>query len=543
MIQKQPHKPQIPLPEEAKKTTPQNLHGRAIMIKTIQVGGSTVLSRMMGLIRDILLVRYMGTGMIQDAFRIAFKLPNMLRQIFAEGALSPVVVPTIVKLVKEGDRTAVNRFMTLSFVLFEGAVLAIAALMIWQAPAVITLTAPGFGEYQTLLAARMLRLLATYIFFISSNSLLAGALQAANHFWIPALAPVINNVCFIGGLLICLVVGLPVEYFCLFVLLSGVVQFAMHLGMYFRLGYAFEAIEAQTLSPFKSLMHKFIPAMLSGGMMQWSQVVDNFFASYLPAGSISLLDLSNGFLRIPLGVVVALSTILLPHFSRVVTYAPKRLSYYLLEGAKLVFWVTLPATLVMSFLSQKIFFTLFYSSSFTLAHVAQAQLILCACLLSLFFHSINKILLSMFYALHQVWLPAAVTMSAMLMNIVLCQWWVSSFQVTGLAIATSVSAAFQTTFFVLLLYFKFNFKLYPRPFATFFTRYALQLILVLGGAYLAYQGMLIGISLLPTSLAHLLTATVFFWVWTLPLICVSGYVLYATRELFGVHLHFLRART
>jgi putative peptidoglycan lipid II flippase len=541
MIQQQSHKPTVPFPQEPKKAAT-TMHSRTIMLKTLQVGASTIVSRMMGLVRDMLLVRYMGTGVIQDAFRIAFKLPNMLRQIFAEGALSPVVVPTIVKLVKEGDRTAVNRFMTLSFVLFEGAVLAIAALMIWQAPAVITMTAPGFGEYQTLLAARMLRILASYIFFISSNSLLAGALQAANHFWVPALAPIINNVCFIGGLLICLLLGLPVEYFCLFVLLSGVVQFMMHLGMYFRLGYAFDSIKTQTLSPFKSLMHKFIPAMLSGGMMQWSQVVDNFFASYLPAGSISLLDLSNGFLRIPLGVVVALSTILLPHFSRVVTYAPKRLSYYLLEGAKLVFWVTLPATLVMSFLSEKIFYTLFYSKSFSLAHVAQAKFILCACLLSLFFHAINKVLLSMFYSLHQVWLPAAVTMSAMLMNIVLCQWWVSSFQVTGLAIATSVSAAFQTTFFILLLRYKFKFRLYPAAFAGFFYRYVAQLAVVLGGAYAVYNLLLGAISFLPATFSHALTATVFFWVWTLPLICVTGYMLYMTREIFGVHLHFLRTK-
>src|SRR5258708_1557413 len=373
------------------------------------------------------------------------------------------------------------------------------------------MTSTGFVAYHAALAARMLRLLATYIFFISSNSLLAGALQAANHFWVPALAPVLNNIFFIGGLATCMFFGLPVEYFCLFVLLSGVVQFALHLTTYFRLGYAFDSIKSQTLSLFKSLMNKFFPAMLSGGMMQWSQVVDDYFASYLAAGSISLLALSNGFLRIPLGVVVALSTVLLPHFSRVATYAPRRLSYYLLEGAKLVFWVTLPAMVVMSFLSEKIFYALFYSDSFSLAQVAQARLILCACLLSLFFHAMNKVLLSMFYSLHQLWLPAGVTMSAMLMNIILCKWWVTTFQVTGLAIATSVSAAFQTTFFVLLLHFKFTFRLYPQVFMGFIYRYMLQLLLVLGSAYAVYELLLVAITLLPSALATLLTTTVFFW--------------------------------
>jgi putative peptidoglycan lipid II flippase len=535
----QQHKPQLPPHQTPDMKVPHRMHSRAILLKTLQVGSSTILSRLMGLVRDILLVRYMGTGLVQDSFRIAFKLPNMLRQIFAEGALSPVVVPTIVKLVKAGDRGAVNRFMTLSFLLFEGAVLSIAGMIMWHAPAIIMLTAPGFDSYQTILAARMLRLLATYIFFISSNSLLAGALQAMQSFWVPALAPVINNICFIGGLLICMSFALPVEYFCLFVLLSGVVQFVMHLVTYLKLGFRFEAVDRTTWQPFKSVIHKFIPAVLSGSMMQVSLIVDASFASYLKAGSISLLDLSNGFLRIPLGLVVALSTILLPHFSRIVTYAPRRLSFYLFESAKLILWVTLPATLLMSFFSEKIFYTLFFSESFSLAHVAQARLILCACLLSLFFHAMNKILLSMFYSLHQVWLPAAVTVSAMLMNILLCKWWVTQFQVTGLAIATSVSAAFQSAFFVLLLRYKFGFRLYPHAFAGFLYRYLAQLAVILGCGYGVYVLLLSAITCLPVAMAHIATGTIFFWAWVLPLLGALGYGLYRTRELFGIHLHFL----
>jgi putative peptidoglycan lipid II flippase len=518
---------------------PHRLHSRAILFKTLQVGSSTILSRFMGLLRDKLIVHYMGMGLIQDAFRVAFKLPNMLRQIFAEGALSPVVVPTIVKLVKAGDRNAVNRFMTLSFLLFEGSVLAISGLIMWKATFIIAVTAPGFGPYQTALAARMLQLLATYIFFISSNSLLAGALQAMQQFWIPALAPVINNVCFIGGLLLCIAFGLPVEYFCVFVLLSGVVQFVLHLVTYFRLGFGFEAIDRQTWHPFKSVIHKFIPAMLSGSMMQVSLIVDASFASFLKEGSISLLDIANGFLRIPLGLVVALSTILLPHFSRIVTYAPRRLSFYLFEAAKLVLWVAVAATIIMSFFAERIFYTVFYSSSFSLEQVAQGSLTLRACMLGLFFHAMNKILLSMFYSLHQVWIPAGVTMCAMLMNIILCKWWVATFQITGLAIATSVSAIFQASLFVLLLRYKFGFRLYPLAFADFLYRYALQLCVVFGSGYVAYKALFVLVSSLPATMAHLLTATVFFWAWVVPLLMVVGYAMYATREMFGIHLHFL----
>lgn len=255
-----------------------------------------------------------------------------------------------------------------------------------------------------------------------------------------------------------------------------------------------------------------------------------------------MLDIANGFLRIPLGLVVALSTILLPHFSRIVTYAPSRLSFYLLEASKLVLWVALSAMIVMSFFAERIFYTIFYSSSFSLEQVAQGSLTLRACMLGLFFHAINKVLLSMFYSLHQVWIPAGVTMCAMLMNIMLCKWWVTTFQITGLAIATSLSAMFQAALFVLLLRFKFGFKLYPLAFTDFLSRFALQLGMVFGVGYVVYSALFFGITLLPAWLAHLLTATVFFWVWVVPLLLAVAYALYATREMFGIHLHFLASK-
>ncbi len=538
-IQRQKSPPPLVLPESPKRST--HMHTRSILTKALQVGGSTVLSRGLAVVRDKFLIQYMGSGIIQDAFRVAFKLPNTLRQIFAEGALSPVVVPTIVKLERSGEREQVNSLMSLSFLVFEGTVLVLCAMAFMWAPTVIGFTAPGWSGYQAELAARLLRILVSYIFFISCNSLFAGALQAVHHFLVPALTPAINNICFIGGLLTCMFFKLPVEYFCLFVLLGGFVQFVLHVGMYIKLGFRFGAITPRTWEQFKPVLGKFIPAMLSGGMMQLSSLVDTYYASYLPAGSITILDLASGFMRIPLGMIgVALSTILLSHFSRVVLYAPKRLSFYLLESVKFVFWLTIPITMTMMFFSEKIFYTLFHSDKFSFAQVTEAKLVLSAFLVGLFFHSMNKVLLSVYYAAHQVWIPALITSVALAVNIMLCKWWVMTFQATGLAIATSVSASLQALFFIALLRWKFNFKMYAAPFALFLVRYMTQLLLVSFGFLAAYYSVLSAIERLPQQILQLLTMSILFWGWVFPLLAVAGYVLYKTRDMFKIRLHFIR---
>ncbi len=516
------------------------LHKKSILQKTAQMGGLTFLSRMMGLVREIVQVRYMGAKEISDAFRSAYQVPNLLRQIFAEGALSAAMVPNIVKMVKDGEKERVSHLMTLSFLVFEGVLLAVIGLVCWKAEFVIHALTPGYAPYQAALAARLLRILMSFIFFISSSALLAGALQAVHQFWVPAVSPVLLNVVFISGLSLGIVWGLSIETFCFFVLFGGLLQFLLHLYVYVKAGFYFSAIDRNSVKNFSNVLKKFLPTMISGSVVQTSLLVDNYFASYLPAGSISLLGISQGFLRIPLGIVVSFSTVLLTHFSRVGLSAPKRLSFYLLESTKLIVWLTLPITLMMGFFSEKVFYTFFYSKNFSLAQVAEARLILSALLLGLFFFSINKILLSLYYSLHQMWIPASITIAATLVNIALCSWWVSTFRATGLAVAMIMSQAFQTIIFVVILHKKFNFRLYHLNFLAFLLRYIFQVCVTLSAFFLTYFGALKIISLFPRSVARVLTMTIGIWVWVVPLMAATMLVLYKTRAAFGVRLYFLK---
>lgn len=516
------------------------LHKKSILKKTAQVGLTTILSRLFGLVREILMVRYLGASMISDAFRVAWQIPNMLRQVFAEGALSAATVPTFVGLVSKGERDQVSKLLTLSFLVFEGFILLLCIGVILKPAFVIHVCTPGFAGQQAVIAAELLRILMSFIFFISSSALLAGALQAVHHFWVPALSPVLLNIVFITALLLGVYGGMPVTYFCVCIVVGGCIQFLLHVVLYFKVGFKVTWFDERTKELFGTLFKKFLPSMVSGSVMQVSLLVDNYFASYLAPGSVSLLGIAQGFLRIPLGIFVSFATVLLTHFSRLSLYAPKRLSFYLLESVKLIFWLTLPAALWLSFFAHKIFYIFFYSSKFTLAQVIEGRLILTAFLLGLFFLAMNKVLLNFYYSLHQLWIPASITIVATTVNIIFCAWWVHMFHATGLAVATSVSAAFQTICFVAVLRNKFGFRLYYWSFLDFLYRYIFQLLVVGSLFYALYTVIEYGIVYWCFAYAHTLTHTLLFWAWVVPLSLAMFFALYRTKKIFKVRLYFLR---
>lgn len=507
----------------------------------MQVGGSTLGSRVLGIIREILMVRFLGAGAVADAFITAWKIPNSLRKIFAEGALSAAFIPTLVKLVKDGNREDANGLMSLAFIVFEGIVLALVALVILHAPTVVWFMAPGFSPEQIARTVPYLRILMPFIFFISSSALLAGALQSVNHFFVPAFSPILLNIVFISSLIICLSNKFPVEYLCFFILCGGLLQFLWHLSTFMQLHFAFGAITQRVKEIFNGVFLKFGNCLLSMSVMELSLIIDTQFASLLPAGSVAMLYYANRFMGIPLGVfVTAFSTILLPHFSRVVTYAPKRLSFYLLEAAKLIFWVTVPMTFLMVFFSEDIFATIFLSDKFPIQKVQQASIVLIAFISGLFFFSLNRILLNLYYALHNTYVPAIVSVVATLANVALNAMLIGTLQAPGLALATVISAMIQTGLFTLYLYKRMHFTFYFAEFARFIICYSIQLIIT-GVAFLwCYHAISeIIVMFLPDGLAHFFLHKAGLWLWVGPLCGLAFLTLYCFRALFRVKVYFL----
>jgi len=516
------------------------LSKRSIITKTIQVGGTTFLSRMLGVVREVLLVHYLGAGALSDAFITAFKIPNSLRKIFAEGALTASFIPTLVGIVRSGHRHEVNRLIALAFLLFEGAVLIICALSMIFARFVIVCMAPGFSVEQVERTVPLLQIVMPFIFFISTSALIAGALQSVGHFFVPAFSPVFLNVVFITSLIICITNAFPVQYFCWFILLGGLLQCILHIIAYYGLQFAFERPDEKAWHHMKTILIKFVPSLIGMSILEISLIVDSWFASFLPAGSISLLHYGSRFLGIPLGIfAVALSTILLPHFSRVTLYAPKRLSFYLLETTKLIFWATIPVALMMGFFAEKIFHTIFLSQKFSLEQVVEAQHILIALLIGLSFFSLNKILVNVYYALHVTWVPMVVSFVGTLFNITLNYLFMGVLQATGLALATTISGIIQTALFIVFLVKVFNFRVYSSNIALFLVRYVVQLVCTFFPFWLLYGYITKVIVQLPDFWSHFLLYSIGFWLWVGPLCLAAVAILFITRRLFGLTIYFV----
>ncbi|HTM05903.1 MAG TPA: lipid II flippase MurJ, partial [Patescibacteria group bacterium] len=281
-----------------------------ILKKTIEVGGSTLVSRFFGIVREVLTVRYLGASGLSDAFLTAYKIPNSLRKIFAEGALSAAFTPTIVATIKQpvrpfdraqgklrlsegGDKNAIAGLMTLSFLIFEGIVLILCTLIMAYAHTILHIIAPGFSTAQINAAVPMLHILMPFILFISSSALLSGPLHAIGHFFIPAVAPIIVNIIFIIGIGICLFFKLSVTTLCWFIVFAGFIHFIMHLIAYFKFHFFFGPITRKDFSVFARLMGKFLLCLPSVSLMEVALFIDTSFASLLPAGSLSLIHYAN----------------------------------------------------------------------------------------------------------------------------------------------------------------------------------------------------------------------------------------------------------
>ncbi len=521
------------------------MHKKNILQKLIQVGSTTLVSRFLGLAREIILMRFLGIGVAADAFNTAFLIPNSLRKIFAEGALTSAFTPTFVGLLHKEGKQKTDELMALAFLVFEGVVLALCILVSCNPEATIGLIAPGFSPDQVAATIPCLRILMPFIFFISSSALLAGALQSVNHFFIPAFCPVLLNIIFIGATLLCLAYGYSVEYLCYAILFAGLIWFMSHLVQYIMVGFSFRMPEATTWRSFRQVLTKFLPCFFSMSVMELSLVIDQRFASYLPVGSVTLIKYTSRFMGIPLGVfAVAFSTILLPHFVRVHIADPKRLNFYLLEAMKFVFWVTIPATIILGFLSKDIFVTLFASSSknFPQEMVATAGFLLMTFLSGLFFFSINKILFSLYYSFHDTYYPTVIAVIATAVNIGSIYLLVGSLGIVGIAVGTCISGIVQTVLSLLFLKHKHKFVLSMREFFEFAVRYVAQLIALFIPLYGLYRVCYAGVAhLCMTSPA----ATFFFlksfgfWFWVGPQILFVFGLLYFTRKAFNVQLYFL----
>ncbi len=416
------------------------------MFKSLStVGLFTLLSRILGFLRDMVFAQVFGAGAMTDAFFVAFKIPNFLRRLFAEGAFSVAFVPVLTEYREKRSFVDLKGFVDHVAGTLGAVLLAVVVVGMLGAPAVVALFAPGFigDELQFPLAVEMLRLTFPYILFISLVAFAGGIMNAHGRFAVPAFTPVLLNLSLIGcALWLAPRLDQPVVALAWGVLLAGALQFLFQLPWLARLKLLPTFRPAPGDEGVRRILRLMLPALFGISVTQLNLLLDTLIASFLAAGSISWLYYSDRLMEFPVGILgVALGTVVLPKLSQQhAAESPEAFSRTLDWALRNVVLFAAPAALGLILLAGPMIATLFQSDAFTVGDIQMSRSSLIAYSLGLFGFVAIKVLAPGFYARQDIRTPVRIAVIAMLTNMAMNLILVWPLQHAGLAVATSISA-------------------------------------------------------------------------------------------------------
>ena len=415
----------------------------------------TMLSRILGLARDITIARFFSAGDATDAFFVAFKIPNFLRRLFAEGAFSLAFVPVLTEYRNQftatETRELINRVAgTMGIIL-----LLLSAIGVFASPLLISVFAAGFIDQpeKFALTADMLRITFPYILLISMTAMAGGILNTWKHFMVPAFTPVLLNLSMIA----CAVwlsprLELPITALAWGVLIAGIAQLLFQLPFLYREGLLPKPVWGWHHPGVQKIIKLMIPALFGSSVAQINLLFDTFIASFLISGSVSWLYYSDRLLEFPLGVFgIALATVVLPnlseaHYQKGATHFGSTLQW----AIQLSLLIAIPAAIGLFLLAQPILSTLFQYGAFVDHDSLMSSYSLMAYSLGLPAMILIKILANGFYARQDTKTPVRIGIQAMclnmLLNVIFVLWMINTDFMAphvGLALATTGSAYFN----------------------------------------------------------------------------------------------------
>ncbi|MBF0357716.1 MAG: murein biosynthesis integral membrane protein MurJ [Magnetococcales bacterium] len=413
----------------------------------------TLLSRMLGFVRDVVVANAFGAGMGADAFFVALKLPNFLRRLFAEGAFSTAFVPVFSDYLKVGNDSATREAVKAVFTALSLVLVFVVAVGQVIMPVLIWVIAPGFVEdpikYQ--LTVDMTRITFPYIFFISLVALAGGILNSFHRFALPAFTPILLNVAMIvGALYIAPQMERPVLGLAIGVLLGGIAQLAIQLPALAKIGMPFSLSWNLKHPAIRRILFLMGPSVLGVSVAQVNLLFDIFLASWLKEGSISYLYYADRLVEFPLGLIgIAMGTAILPALSAKASSGDHDgLKYDLDFGLRLVLMINIPATVGLLLLREPILSLLFERGAFSADATSLTAQALLAYGFGLTAFSAIKVLAPAFYAMKDTKTPVRIAIICMTTNMVLNVLLMIPLQHAGLALATSI-AAFLNAFLLL----------------------------------------------------------------------------------------------
>ncbi|MGE4498736.1 MAG: murein biosynthesis integral membrane protein MurJ [Hydrogenovibrio sp.] len=422
---------------------------------TATVGGMTMISRVLGFVRDMVIARYFGASTGADAFFVAFKIPNFFRRLFAEGAFSQAFVPVLAGVKEREGKAAVKALVDAILFRLGGILLLLTAFGVFGSGLWMMVFAPGFIDdpVKFQLASDMLSITFPYLLLISLVAFSSAIMNTYNQFAVPAFTPVFLNLTLISfAIWISPMLDVPVMALAWGVLAAGVLQLLFHVPFLKRLG-LLPVPSAQKNDGVGEVKRLMIPALFGVSVAQINLLVDTVLASFLVTGSVSWLYYSDRLMEFPLGVFgVALATVVLPGLSK--KAANENWNGYRQDidtALRLVLVIGLPATLGLLLLAQPLIISLFHYGAFTERDVTMSGLSLMAYSLGLLGFILVKILAPAFYARKEMKTPVKVAVVALVTNVVLNLALIGPFAHVGLAAATSASAFVNAGLLYILL--------------------------------------------------------------------------------------------
>ncbi|HXD36854.1 MAG TPA: murein biosynthesis integral membrane protein MurJ [Rhodanobacter sp.] len=381
----------------------------------------TMVSRVLGLLRDIAMSHVFGASAATDAFVIAFRIPNFMRRLFAEGSFSTAFVPVFTQVKETGSHEELKQLMARVSGTLGGVLLVVVALGLIFAPQVAGTFAPGAIDqpHKYDLTTDLVRLTFPFILFVSLTALAGGALNSFHRFALPALAPVILNICMIAGALwVAPLLHTPIMAMGWAVLLAGVLQLLFLLP-------ALRGIDLLSLPRWgwrhptvRRILHLMVPTLFGSSVAQLNLLLDTAVISLLITGSQTWLWQSTRFLELPLGVFgVALGTVILPALSRHhVGTDHAGFSKALDWGLRLTWLIALPAMLALLLLAGPLVVTLFENGQYTAFDAHMTTLSTIALSAGLPAYALVKVLLPAFYARQDTSTPVRAGVAALIVN-------------------------------------------------------------------------------------------------------------------------------
>lgn len=418
---------------------------RQLYHSTAIVGSMTLISRLMGFARDMVFANLFGVNAATDAFFVAFKIPNFLRRLFAEGAFAQAFVPMLTDYRQNAEQRQLQEFVDNTvgtlMVLLSG----ITLMGILAAPILISMFAPGFlwaeGQYQ--LAVQLLRITFPYLCFITLTAFAGAILNAHGKFAVPAITPVFLNICMIiAAIWLAPLFEQPILALSWGVFAAGVVQLVFQLPALWRLGLWPRPRWGWQDSSVRRTLKLMTPALFAVSVVQINLLFDTLMASFLASGSVSWLYYSDRLVEFPLGILgVAVATVVLPHLSsHHAADNPLAFSRALDWGLKLVLIVGLPATLGLMLLAQPLVSTLFQYNEFGADDAWMASKSLMAFAAGLLAFMLIKLLVAGFSAQNDIKTPVHFGIYSVVSNVILCLVLIVPLAHAGVALATSLAA-------------------------------------------------------------------------------------------------------